>query len=200
MDLSFLRAPAIPGSPSETRRLHPLHESDEAYHTAVSQKGVRGRTAMEREVRRDQGWATAEYVQHTSRKRICQCSCRVGNPFRRQAPIAQILIEYRGSPESLESLMSQKRVGAYVGIDPTAPSLHVGHLVPLMALFWMYIHGFQSITLVSAVDPSIMRMSLTCKDRRGDCWHWRSNGAYKRSRTAVASCQEGEYGHHALST
>ena len=45
--------------------------------------------------------------------------------------------------------MNQKRIGAYVGIDPTAPSLHVGHLVPLMALFWMYVHGFQSVTLVS---------------------------------------------------
>lgn len=47
--------------------------------------------------------------------------------------------------------MDQKRIGAYVGIDPTAPSLHVGHLVPLMALFWMYVHGFQSVTLVSLV-------------------------------------------------
>lgn len=45
--------------------------------------------------------------------------------------------------------MIDKRVGAYVGIDPTAPSLHVGHLVPLMALFWMYIHGFHVVALVS---------------------------------------------------
>ena len=45
--------------------------------------------------------------------------------------------------------MTQKRIGAYVGIDPTAQSLHLGHLLPLMALLWMYVHGFQAVTLVS---------------------------------------------------
>ena len=49
--------------------------------------------------------------------------------------------------------MTYKRVGAYVGIDPTAPSLHVGHLVPLMSLFWLYIHGFHAVTLVSDLLP-----------------------------------------------
>lgn len=49
--------------------------------------------------------------------------------------------------------MNQKRIGAYVGVDPTAPSLHIGHLLPLMALFWMYVHGFQAVTLVSISFP-----------------------------------------------
>lgn len=44
--------------------------------------------------------------------------------------------------------MIDKRIGAYVGIDPTAPSLHVGHMVPLMALFWMYINGLHTVSLV----------------------------------------------------
>ena len=44
--------------------------------------------------------------------------------------------------------MTSKRIGAYVGIDPTADSLHVGHLVPLMSLLWMYVHGYHAITLV----------------------------------------------------
>ncbi|MCJ1400504.1 Tyrosine--tRNA ligase, mitochondrial [Xylographa trunciseda] len=46
-----------------------------------------------------------------------------------------------GERDDLDKLMIQKRVGAYVGIDPTAPSLHVGHLLPLMSLFWMYLGG-----------------------------------------------------------
>ncbi|KAL9596853.1 MAG: hypothetical protein Q9219_005523 [cf. Caloplaca sp. 3 TL-2023] len=53
-----------------------------------------------------------------------------------------------GQYQNLKNLMDQKRVGAYVGIDPTAPSLHVGHLVPLMALFWMFLHGYHSVTLI----------------------------------------------------
>jgi tyrosyl-tRNA synthetase len=44
--------------------------------------------------------------------------------------------------------MKRKRVGAYVGIDPTASSMHVGHLIPFMALFWMYLHGYKAVTLV----------------------------------------------------
>jgi tyrosyl-tRNA synthetase len=50
--------------------------------------------------------------------------------------------------DALESLMTNKRIGAYVGIDPTAPSLHVGHLLPLMTLFWLYVHGYHVVSLV----------------------------------------------------
>jgi tyrosyl-tRNA synthetase len=46
-------------------------------------------------------------------------------------------------------------VGAYVGIDPTASSLHVGHLLPLMSLFWMYVHGYHTITLVGGATSKI---------------------------------------------
>ena len=53
--------------------------------------------------------------------------------------------------KALDWLLTEKRIGAYVGVDPTAPSLHVGHLLPLMALYWMYLHGFHTVTLVS--DP-----------------------------------------------
>jgi tyrosyl-tRNA synthetase len=44
--------------------------------------------------------------------------------------------------------MTERPIGAYVGIDPTGPSLHVGHLLPLMVLLWLYIHGYPAITLV----------------------------------------------------
>lgn len=55
-----------------------------------------------------------------------------------------------GEEKALDRLMIDKRIGAYVGIDPTAASLHVGHLLPLMALFWMHIHGFHTVSLVCA--------------------------------------------------
>jgi tyrosyl-tRNA synthetase len=56
--------------------------------------------------------------------------------------------------KALDWLLTEKRIGAYVGVDPTAPSLHVGHLVPLMALYWMYIHGYYTVSLVSDPQPS----------------------------------------------
>lgn len=51
--------------------------------------------------------------------------------------------------DELDKLMTSSRIGAYVGVDPTAPSIHLGHLLPLMALLWMYVEGFQAITVVS---------------------------------------------------
>jgi tyrosyl-tRNA synthetase len=50
--------------------------------------------------------------------------------------------------DELDHLLTHKRVGVYCGVDPTAPSLHVGHMVPLMVLGWMYIHGYRSTFLV----------------------------------------------------
>ena len=65
--------------------------------------------------------------------------------------------------------MTSRRIGAYVGIDPTAESLHVGHLIPLMALMWMYINGYRAVTLVCAPPDHPSNSSLTShRDRRRD--------------------------------
>jgi tyrosyl-tRNA synthetase len=51
--------------------------------------------------------------------------------------------------------MRTKRIGAYVGIDPTADSLHVGHLLPLMPLFLMWFHGYSAVTLIGGATARI---------------------------------------------
>jgi tyrosyl-tRNA synthetase len=63
--------------------------------------------------------------------------------------------------DTLDWLLTEKRIGVYVGVDPTAPSLHVGHLLPLMALYWMYLHGYYTVSLVS-MSQSHLRTHLTC--------------------------------------
>lgn len=60
-----------------------------------------------------------------------------------------------GNPDDIRKLLNEKRTGAYVGIDPTAPSLHLGHLLPLMPLFWMYMNGFRAITLIGGATARI---------------------------------------------
>lgn len=52
-------------------------------------------------------------------------------------------------------MMTANRVGAYVGIDPTGPSLHIGHMLPLMSLFWMYVHGYHTVTLLGGATAKI---------------------------------------------
>ncbi|MDR0621542.1 MAG: tyrosine--tRNA ligase [Deltaproteobacteria bacterium] len=49
---------------------------------------------------------------------------------------------------ALTDLFAQKEVTGYVGFDATADSLHVGHLLPLMALSWMDKTGHRPIALI----------------------------------------------------
>lgn len=58
--------------------------------------------------------------------------------------IAQIA----GDRNSLDARLQKRQVGFYAGVDPTAPSLHLGHLLPMMVLFWLYLHGHHVVSLV----------------------------------------------------
>ncbi|VUC21246.1 unnamed protein product [Clonostachys rosea] len=60
-----------------------------------------------------------------------------------------------GNVDKIKEIMRIKRVGAYVGIDPTADSMHVGHLLPFMALFWLWFHGHPAITLLGGSTARI---------------------------------------------
>ena len=53
-----------------------------------------------------------------------------------------------GTRKALNKALVESRVGVYCGVDPTAASLHIGHMVPFMALGWLYIHGYSSTFLV----------------------------------------------------
>lgn len=44
----------------------------------------------------------------------------------------------------------------YVGIDPTAPSMHVGHMLPFMVLAWGYVWGLPVTFLVGQLDWSCL--------------------------------------------
>jgi tyrosyl-tRNA synthetase len=70
--------------------------------------------------------------------------------------------------------MINKRIGAYVGIDPTASSLHVGHLLPLMSLFWMYVHGFHTVSLLGGATAKIGDPTDRLKSREREESHIRT--------------------------
>ena len=58
-----------------------------------------------------------------------------------------------------EELLEKERVSAYIGVDPTADSLHVGNLASLMLLVFLQRAGHQPIALVGGAtgmigDPS----------------------------------------------
>lgn len=73
-------------------------------------------------------------------------------------------------------LSSGKRVTVYLGIDPTGPSLHLGHAIPLMKLAQLQALGHKIILLIGdftalAGDPdkTEVRKRLTKKEILANC-------------------------------
>lgn len=81
-----------------------------------------------------------------------------------------------GNRDELNDALIERRVGVYCGVDPTAASLHVGHMVPFMAMGWMYIHGYASTFLLGGFTASIgdptdrltARAEMKRDERRGN--------------------------------
>jgi tyrosyl-tRNA synthetase len=51
-------------------------------------------------------------------------------------------------PEALDARAASGKLTAYIGFDCTAPSLHVGSLLPIMMLYWMQQTGHRPIALM----------------------------------------------------
>ncbi len=74
--------------------------------------------------------------------------------------------------EGLARLLAEETVTAYIGFDPTADSLHVGSLLPIMGLMHLQRHGHRPIAIVGGAtamvgDPSgktELRKMLTLED------------------------------------
>ena len=81
-------------------------------------------------------------------------------------------IEQMTHPKEMEEMFSKESVPFYIGIDPTADSLHVGHFVSLMVASHMQKCGHKPIILIgggTAIigDPSLkndMRKMLSKED------------------------------------
>src|SRR5215831_1783466 len=50
--------------------------------------------------------------------------------------------------EGLEEALANQRMTGYIGFDPTAASLHVGSLLPIMGLVQLQQHGHTPIALI----------------------------------------------------
>jgi tyrosyl-tRNA synthetase len=51
-------------------------------------------------------------------------------------------------PEALDALAHSSTITAYIGFDCTAPSLHIGSLLPIMLLYWLQQTGHRPIALM----------------------------------------------------
>ncbi|MBR5625267.1 MAG: tyrosine--tRNA ligase [Alphaproteobacteria bacterium] len=72
---------------------------------------------------------------------------------------ARGFINQTSNIDGLNDALNSGKITAYLGSDPTADSLHVGHLVPVMMMRWLQKYGHKPITLVGGAtgrigDPS----------------------------------------------
>ncbi len=79
--------------------------------------------------------------------------------------------------EELYELLGKESVPFYIGFDPTADSLHIGHYIPIMAMAWMQRYGHKPIALIGGGtamigDPSgrsDMRSMMTKETIQHNC-------------------------------
>ncbi|MFE6168829.1 tyrosine--tRNA ligase [Viridibacillus arvi] len=69
------------------------------------------------------------------------------------------LLYQQTDAEGMEKLLNEESVSLYCGVDPTADSMHIGHIVPLLTLRRFQMAGHQPILLVGGAtgmigDPS----------------------------------------------
>ena len=69
------------------------------------------------------------------------------------------------TPGLAERLRDPRPVAGYIGFDPTGPSLHVGHLVPIFGLLHLQRHGGRPVALMGGGTGMIGDPSGTSAER-----------------------------------
>lgn len=64
-------------------------------------------------------------------------------------------INQQTDAEGLEKLLNEKAVSLYCGVDPTAGSMHIGHLIPFMVLKRFQLAGHRPVILIGGATGSI---------------------------------------------
>ncbi|MFI5227222.1 MAG: tyrosine--tRNA ligase [Candidatus Limnocylindrales bacterium] len=72
---------------------------------------------------------------------------------------------HAATPGLDERLATGRPISAYIGFDPSGPSLHVGHLVPVFGLLNLQRHGGRPIALVGGATGMIGDPSGTSAER-----------------------------------
>ncbi len=67
--------------------------------------------------------------------------------------------------EALETLLTEQKIALYCGFDPTADSLHIGHLLPVLALRRFQLAGHTPVALVGGATGMIGDPSFKAVER-----------------------------------
>lgn len=69
-------------------------------------------------------------------------------------PVTNVYEEFKwrgliyDSTEGLDEILARDKVSVYIGFDPSAPSLHIGHLIPIIGLVHLQRYGHTPIPVI----------------------------------------------------
>lgn len=91
------------------------------------------------------------------------------------------LIQQQTDEEGLTKLLAEEKIKLYSGFDPTADSLHIGHLLPILTLRRFQEAGHHPIALVGGAtgligDPSFKKQNVHSIQQKS------SNNGQKKSK------------------
>ena len=66
----------------------------------------------------------------------------------------------------MEKLLDAEKVSLYVGVDPTADSMHIGHIVPLLTLRRFQKAGHKPVLLVGGATGTVGDPSGRSEERQ----------------------------------
>lgn len=75
------------------------------------------------------------------------------------------LIAQTTDAQALDTLLNEKKITLYCGFDPTADSLHIGHLLPILVLRRFQLAGHTPIALVGGATGMIGDPSFKAQER-----------------------------------
>ena len=81
-------------------------------------------------------------------------------------------LEWRGllyqqtDAEGMAELLNKEKVSLYVGVDPTADSMHIGHIVPLLTLRRFQMAGHKPVLLVGGATGTVGDPSGRSEERQ----------------------------------
>ena len=78
---------------------------------------------------------------------------------------ARGLIAQTTDAEALDALLQEQKIALYCGFDPTADSLHIGHLLPVLALRRFQLAGHTPVALVGGATGMIGDPSFKAAER-----------------------------------
>ncbi|WJY27950.1 MULTISPECIES: tyrosine--tRNA ligase [Sporosarcina] len=76
------------------------------------------------------------------------------------------LLYQQTDEEGMQKLLEEEKISLYCGVDPTADSMHIGHIVPLLTLRRFQLHGHRPILLIGGATGMIGDPSFRADERQ----------------------------------